>query len=104
MTRWKSAAAGKRCRGNTWFLPYETIQYRDRDRPHPATFPARLPEFCLRLHGVDRATRALDPFTGLGSTAVACAALGIAFDGIELDRTYLDEAVARTQARLDLVR
>jgi len=30
--------------------PDETIQRRDRDRPHPATFPSRLPEQCLRLH------------------------------------------------------
>src|SRR5678816_251066 len=37
--RWRAAAEGVRCRGNTWFIPYETIQRRDRDRPHPATFP-----------------------------------------------------------------
>ena len=49
--RWRGAAGGVRCRGNTWFIPYETIQRRDRDRPHPATFPSRLPEQCLRLHG-----------------------------------------------------
>ena len=49
-----AAADGVRCRGNTWFIPYETIQRRDRDRPHPATFPSRLPEQCLRLHGLSR--------------------------------------------------
>ena len=52
ITRWRAAADGVRCRGNTWFIPYETIQRRDRDRPHPATFPSRLPEQCLRLHGL----------------------------------------------------
>jgi site-specific DNA-methyltransferase (adenine-specific) len=60
-----------RCRGNTWFIPYETIQRRERDRPHPATFPSQLPEQCLRLHGLSRIEVAMDPFTGLGSTAVA---------------------------------
>ena len=40
--------------GNTWFMPYDTIQSRDKDRPHPATFPPRLPEYCLRLHGLER--------------------------------------------------
>ena len=75
--RWRGAAGGVRCRGNTWFIPYETIQRRDRDRPHPATFPSRLPEQCLRLHGVSRIGVAMDPFTGLGSTAVACARLGV---------------------------
>jgi site-specific DNA-methyltransferase (adenine-specific) len=101
VTRWKGAASGRRCRGNTWFLPYETIQQRVRDRPHPATFPSRLPEYCLRLHGRDRIERVLDPFTGLGSTGVACASLGLSFDGIEIDRTYLDEAAARVRACLD---
>jgi site-specific DNA-methyltransferase (adenine-specific) len=100
ITRWKAAGAGRRCRGNTWFLPYETIQSRDRERPHPATFPARLPEFCLRLHGLDRVERVLDPFLGLGSTAVACARLGLACDGIELDEHYLHMAVERTRAAL----
>jgi site-specific DNA-methyltransferase (adenine-specific) len=86
-----------RCRGNTWFIPYETIQHRDRDRPHPATFPTRLPEQCLRLHGLDRIQVAMDPFTGLGSTAVACARLGVNFIGSELDETYLDVAVERVR-------
>ena len=53
-SRWKTGTEGVRCRGNTWFIPYETIQRRDRDRPHPASFPSRLPEQCLRLHGLDR--------------------------------------------------
>jgi site-specific DNA-methyltransferase (adenine-specific) len=96
--RWRAAADGIRCRGNTWFIPYETIQRRDRDRPHPATFPSRLPEQCLRLHGVSRVRTAMDPFTGLGSTAIACARLGVGFIGADIDEHYLAEAVARTRA------
>jgi len=95
--RWRAAAEGVRCRGNTWFIPYETIQRRDRDRPHPATFPSKLPEQCLRLHGVGRIEVAMDPFAGLGSTAVACATLGLNFIGAEIDETYLAHAVQRTQ-------
>ena len=94
--RWRAAADGVRCRGNTWFIPYETIQRRDRDRPHPATFPARLPEQCLKLHGLSRIQTAMDPFLGLGSTAVACARLGVDFIGSDIDQTYLKEAVQRT--------
>ncbi|MGE0449409.1 MAG: site-specific DNA-methyltransferase [Vicinamibacterales bacterium] len=97
IARWRSAAEGVRCRGNTWFIPYETIQRRDRDRPHPATFPAKLPEQCIRLHGVSRVKTVMDPFTGLGSTAVACARLGVKFVGCDLDATYLDEAVERME-------
>ena len=98
LTRWQGARSGVRCRGNTWFIPYETIQRRDRDRPHPATFPTRLPEQCLKLHGVSRIRTAMDPFTGLGSTAIACRRLGIDFVGSDIDELYLKEAVERTQA------
>ncbi len=40
-----------RCRGNTWFIPYDTIASRAKDRPHPATFPAELVELCVLIHG-----------------------------------------------------
>jgi site-specific DNA-methyltransferase (adenine-specific) len=95
--RWRAAAGGLRCRGNTWFIPYDTIQSRDKERPHPATFPPRVPEYCLRLHGLQRLGLVMDPFTGLGSTAVACAQLGVDFVGIEIDEHYLKEATRRTR-------
>lgn len=97
VTRWRQASSGLRCRGNTWFIPYDTIQSRDEDRPHPATFPPRLPEMCLRLHGLSRIGVVADPFLGLGSTAVACASLGVNFIGIEMDESYLKEAIRRTR-------
>lgn len=100
VTRWRSGGRNLRCRGNTWFIPYQTIQSRDEDRPHPATFPPRLPEYCFRLHGLSRVTLALDPFLGLGSSAVAAAQLGLDFVGIEMDRHYLKEAIARTRSAL----
>jgi site-specific DNA-methyltransferase (adenine-specific) len=100
VARWAKAGSGLRCRGNTWFLPYDTIQSRDKERPHPATFPWRLPAYCLKLHGVGRVRVAADPFLGLGSSAVACAALGLSFVGIELDEHYLQEAIARARRAL----
>ena len=100
VTRWQQGGSDLRCRGNTWFLPYDTIQSRDKERPHPATFPWRLPAYCLKLHGLPRITLAVDPFLGLGSSAVACATLGVGFAGIEIDEHYLKEAVSRTKAAL----
>ena len=96
--RWEGGGSDLRCRGNTWFIPYSTIQNRKRDRPHPATFPPALPRQCLRLHGLSRINLALDPFLGLGSSAVACAELGVNFVGVEIDQTYLDEAIERVRA------
>ncbi len=98
--RWRTAGSGVRCRGNTWFIPYETIQSREKDRPHPATFPPKLPEMCLRLHGLGRVQVVADPFLGLGSTAVACAELGLSFVGIEMDEDYLNQATERARAAL----
>ena len=98
--RWAAAGSGLRCRGNTWFIPYDTIQSRDRDRPHPASFPPKIPEQCLRLHGIERAGTVLDPFLGLGSSAIAAGRLGLDFVGIEMDREYLNEAVDRVRSAL----
>jgi site-specific DNA-methyltransferase (adenine-specific) len=55
---------------------------------------------CLRLHGLDRLAVVADPFLGLGSTAVACAQLGVSFVGIEMDEGYLKDAIDRTRAAL----
>jgi len=98
VTRWRAAGTGdRRCRGNTWFLPYPTIRDRARDRPHPATFPPELPEWCVRLHGVSRARLVVDPFVGIGASAVAAARLGVSFVGFDLDEEYLRVAAQRVR-------
>jgi site-specific DNA-methyltransferase (adenine-specific) len=96
IARWQgNGKRDVRCRGNTWFVPYETIKSRDKQRPHPATFPSRLAEMCVQLHGVERAHLVCDPFVGIGSSAVACAQLGIDFVGFEIDGSYLKTVVER---------
>ena len=97
ISRWKSAAAGIHCRGNTWFVPYPTIKHRAKDRPHPASFPPALPENCLRLHGLVGIRLVMDPFVGLGSTCLAAARLGVASIGFDLDPAYLDVARRRLE-------
>ena len=42
----------------------------------------------------------MDPFLGLGSSALAALDLGLDFVGVEIDEHYLDEAVARVRASL----
>lgn len=95
VTRWANGADGLHCRGNTWFIPYETIQSRAKERPHPATFPVELPTRCIKLHGVDRTGLVMDPFLGIGASAVACARLGIPFVGFEIVPDYYDESCKR---------
>ncbi len=96
--RWKSAKSDLRCRGNTWFIPYRTIRSREDQRPHPATFPVQLAEMCMRLHGVGRIGLALDPFLGLGSSAIAAARLGVRFVGFEIDAEYFARACENLKA------
>jgi site-specific DNA-methyltransferase (adenine-specific) len=97
IARWShSGGRDKRCRGNTWFIPYRTIQSRQKERPHPATFPVQLAEWCIQLHGARRVKTMLDPFLGIGNSAVAAKNLGARkFIGFEIDETYLAETKQR---------
>jgi site-specific DNA-methyltransferase (adenine-specific) len=99
--RWKSVAKDLRCRGDVWFIPYETIQERAKERPHPSTFPVKLPMMCIKLHGLQKTKLVLDPFMGLGSTAVACLRLGVDYVGFEIDENYADIANRRIRQELD---
>jgi len=100
IARWRhTRGADLRCRGNTWFVPYETIQSRVKERPHPATFPVQLAEWCIKLHGVSRVQLMLDPFLGIGNSAVAAQRCAVKkFIGFEIDETYLNEAKRRLES------
>jgi site-specific DNA-methyltransferase (adenine-specific) len=99
--RWNKAKQDKRDRGNTWFIPYDTIQIRKK-RPHPATFPIKLPEMCIKLHGLKEKTVVMDPFLGIGSTAIASIKLGVSFIGFEIDKIYIDESISRLNSYMNI--
>jgi site-specific DNA-methyltransferase (adenine-specific) len=89
VSRWKDGGSGLRCRGNSWYIPYRTIQSREHERPHPASFPPEIATMCLKLHGLDKGELlVVDPFMGIGNTAVACKELGIRCVGFEIDPEY----------------
>lgn len=103
--RWGTEGrADKRCRGNVWYIPYETIQSQGKQRPHPATFPAKVAEYAIRLHGPDFVNMrgpqdyvVLDPFVGIGNSAIAAKMVGVKdFHGIDIDESYLAETKRRT--------
>ncbi len=89
-------SADLRCRGNTWFIPYETVQSRAEKFRHPGTFPVTLPRWCIRLCGLTEPT-VLDPFMGTGTTLIAAEREGALGIGIDVDPAYV--AIARN--RLD---
>ena len=83
-----------RCRGNTWFIPYETVQSRAKKFHHPSTFPVTLPRWCIRLHGQANPS-VLDPFMGTGTTLVAAQLEGARGIGIDIDPAYVAVAQSR---------
>ena len=107
IARWNHTnGRDKRCRGNVWFVPYETIQCRATDRPHPASFPKQLVKNCLLIVGAKSKSHVMDPFLGIGTSAVAAAEAGISrFTGFEIDKEYLrvaQEAVETARKRFSV--
>jgi len=101
ISRWahtREESRDKRCRGNTWFIPYKTIRDRNTQRPHPATFPPELAENCILLHanGKPEGLTMMDPFLGIGSAAAAAKQLHVGrFIGFDIDEGYLKVAAER---------
>ena len=62
---------------------------------HPTQKPVALMQWCLGF--LPDAVTILDPFMGSGTTLVACAKMGRAGIGIELDPGYFDIACARVE-------
>ena len=98
ITRW-GHARDRRCAGNVWFIPYETVQSKRGKFNHPAGFPVALATRCIQLHG-DHAAVVLDPFLGAGTTLVAAERLGLAGIGVEIDPIYAEAAINRIKADL----
>lgn len=76
-----------RGRGNMWFIPYETVS---ESKSHPAAFPIKLPEMCIKLHGLEDDGVVMDPFAGIGTTLVAAKRLGFSSVGFEIDGEYIE--------------
>lgn len=86
--RWShTGGRDRRCKGNVWFIPYDTIQ---KSRGHPSPFPVALAEHCIKISG---AKRVIDPFVGGGSSALAAKRCGVErFVGIDIDSQYIKQA------------
>jgi site-specific DNA-methyltransferase (adenine-specific) len=77
---------------------------RDRDGRHPTEKPVPLMRELLQDF-TNPGQTILDPFTGSGTTGVACAKMGRKFIGIEMDPKYFDvacERIAKAYAQGDM--
>tara|TARA_B100001094_G_scaffold278978_1_gene288867 strand:+ start:244 stop:1107 length:864 start_codon:yes stop_codon:yes gene_type:complete len=86
----------KRCKGNTWFIPYDTIWSKKQKGFHPATFPEGLVEHCIKISDVKHGL-ILDPFIGSGTTVRVAKKMTDSLDeydlagiGFDIDETYIN--------------
>lgn len=73
---------------------------RGEGNVHPTVKPIKLMEYLVKLVTPPNGT-VLDPFTGSGTTGVACKNLGFEFIGCELDSNYVEIATKRIEAACD---
>ena len=102
----------KKCIGNAWFIPYtptsrlskqigveEDHNYRKNSRAnHPATFPEKLPEQCIKFSGIRKDSVVYDPFIGTGTTIVAALKLGMKGIGTDISNKYINFTKKRIRA------
>ena len=85
----------KRCKGNSWFVPYDTINSKKEKGYHPATFPEGLVEHCIKISDIKQGT-ILDPFIGSGTTIRVAKKMSDNLEdydlsgiGIDIDEEYI---------------
>lgn len=91
------ATTDLKCAGNVWYIDYDTVQSSE-DKLHNDRFPLDLPLRCLKLAGLKPGQLVCDPFTGSGTTALACKQLGLDFVGWEINPKHYDTAIKRVNA------
>lgn len=86
----------KRCKGNSWFIPYDTINSKKERGSHPATFPEKLVEHCIKIADVKEGI-ILDPFIGSGTTVRVAKKMSDTIEGynlsgigIDIDEKYIE--------------
>ena len=79
----------KRCKGNSWFIPYDTITSKKERGEHPATFPEGLVEHCIKISNVKEGV-ILDPFIGSGTTVLTAKKMSDNVEGYNLSGIGMD--------------
>lgn len=79
--------------GKEWVYPTNVLHLATEcsNRKHSAVFPIALPSWFIKLF-TQEGDIVLDPFMGVGTTALACLELNRKYIGIELKKEYIDMA------------
>jgi len=70
---------------------------------HPAPFPVELPYRCIQLYTF-KGENVLDPFCGVGSTAIASLRTGRHFICLDIEMKYFELAKERVKAEVEKIR
>ena len=70
---------------------------------HPAPFPVELPYRCIQLYTF-KGERILDPFCGVGTTAIASLRTGRHFVCLDVNNEYIELAKERLKAEIERLR
>jgi len=73
---------------SAWFIPPVS------DKKHPAPFPVELPKRLIKLFTYKH-ENVLDPFMGVGNTAIAAVETGRNFYGCDISSNYIKESIKR---------
>lgn len=100
---WTSFKTAVRKYKYTWNGMIQADMRNKEERVHPTQKPVKL--FISILQDYAKAGHKIfDPFMGSGTTAIACASLGLEWDGCELEPKYVQEATKRLKnIQLDLL-
>ena len=78
---------------NCWHITYQSKATKEitkeiaGDKKHPAIFPTKLVEKCLKVSGLKKGI-VFDPFMGTGTTACVAKEYGLEYVGCEIDKDY----------------
>ncbi len=92
---WQKGGKGVFCRRDT-----SLNSLQKKNRVHPNQKPVTIMDWCLDRVKVGYGNVILDPYTGSGTTGVACVRRGCRFVGVEYTREYFDIAVSRIESEL----
>ena len=81
--------------GDVWRIP------PDRSSPHNAPFPERLARQCIRMWSKPESL-VVDPYSGSGTTMLACIRENRRFIGAEMMRKYFNMAVERVSGKASI--
>ena len=73
---------------------------QNKNNGHPTEKPVELMEILIK-NSSKEGDLVLDPFVGVGATAIACQNLNRNFIGCEIDKKYYDTAMERLNSGLN---